>query len=421
MATEPATGRPGPLSGPTGASAGESAERPSDHITTTTRDPAALGAGIEIWLRDVLPAEAAPVVTDVVRPEGNGMSSETVLLTARWTADGRTVDHRCVGRIEPELGNVPVFPTYDLDHQFRGIALVGDATDVPLPEPLWFEPDARVIGAPFFLMRRVDGLVPPDVLPYTFGDNWTFDATNEQRARMQRSAVDALTGIHAITPEEHDLGFLAHATPGATSLERHLAHWERYLDWVVGDERSSLLDACFAWLRDHLPVEGVDTGVARLSWGDARVGNMLFADFEAVGVLDWEMAGVAPPEVDLGWMAYLHRFFQDLATDMGAPGLPGFLRPVDLAARYAELTGRTPGDLRWPMAYAAMRHGVIMRRVTERSIAFGEAVRPDDIDDLIIHRRTLREMLDGTYWDRVALDLAAEPPSPWSKRWILPP
>jgi aminoglycoside phosphotransferase (APT) family kinase protein len=172
---------------------------------------------------------------------------------------------------------------------------------------------------------------------------------------------------------------------------------------VVGDERSPLLDACFAWLRDHLPVEGVDTGGARLAWGDARVGNMLFADFEVVGVLDWEMAGVAPPEVDLGWMAYLHRFFQDLATDMGAPGLPDFLRPVDLAADYTELTGRTPGDLRWPVAYAAMRHGVIMRRVTERSIAFGEAVRPHDVDDLIIHRRTLRETLDGTYWDGVAL------------------
>ena len=59
------------------------------------------------------------------------------------------------------------------------------------------------------------------------------------------------------------------------------------------------------------------------------------------------------------------------------------------------------GDLRWHMAYAAMRHGVIMRRVTERSIHFGEAVRPESIDDLIIHGATLRSMLDGTYWDDV--------------------
>ena len=49
-----------------------------------------------------------------------------------------------------------------------------------------------------------------------------------------------------------------------------------------------------------------------------------------------------------------------------------------------------------------MRHGVIMRRVTERSIFFGEAERPADIDDLIIHRATLSAMLDGTYWEGVA-------------------
>jgi len=158
-----------------------------------------------------------------------------------------------------------------------------------------------------------------------------------------------------------------------------------------------------AWLRDHLPTEGVDTGSARLSWGDARIGNMMFADFEVVAVLDWEMVGIAPPEVDLGWMAYLHLFFQDLTTGLGADGLPDFMRPVDLAAAYAEVSGRLPGDLTWHLAYAAMRHGIIMRRVTERSILFGEAARPDDVDDMIVHRATLRAMLDGSYWDTIAL------------------
>ncbi len=374
------------------------------HITTTTRDRATLGTSIEAWLLGRLPEGASPTVTEVVRPERNGMSSETVLFTARWDDGDGPEDHACVARIEPELDKVPVFPTYDLDLQFQVMSLVREATDVAVPEPLWFEGDAQVIGAPFFVMRRVDGEVPPDVMPYTFGDCWTFDATPEDRARMQRSAVEALAGVHTVTPADHDLDFLRYDVAGATSLEQHLASWEAYLAWVVGDEeRSPLLDECFAWLRANLPVEGTDTGEARLSWGDARVGNMLFADFEVVGVLDWEMAGVAPPEVDLGWMAYLHLFFQDLATDLGAPGLPDFLRPVDLAAAYTEVTGRTPGDLRWHIAYAAMRHGVIMRRVTERAVLFGEAVRPDDLDDMIIHRATLRSMLDGSYWDHMAV------------------
>jgi aminoglycoside phosphotransferase (APT) family kinase protein len=130
---------------------------------------------------------------------------------------------------------------------------------------------------------------------------------------------------------------------------------------------------------------------------------MMFRDHQVVAVFDWEMAAVAPPEVDIGWMCYLHLFFQDLAVQMGVSGLPEMFRPVDVAASYAAHSGRPPGDLTWHIAFAAMRHGVIMRRVTERSIFFGEAESPDDIDDLIIHRDSLRAMLDGSYWAGVAL------------------
>ena len=121
-------------------------------------------------------------------------------------------------------------------------------------------------------------------------------------------------------------------------------------------------------------------------------------------MLDWEMAAVAPPEVDLGWLCYLHLFFHDLATDLGAPGLPDLFRPVDVARRLRPgrpATSRV--DLTWFVAFAAIRHGAIMRRVTERAVFFGEAAMPDDVDDLIIHRASLRGMLDGTYWDGVAL------------------
>ena len=378
-----------------GGAASLSAER----ITVSTRDQAELGARICTWLAGQLPEGADPEVVDIVKPEGNGMSSDTLLFTARWTEDGRPTERRFVARIEPELDKVPVFPTYDLEMQFRVMALVGEHTDVPVPETLWFEADGSVIGAPFFVMARVDGEVPRDVLPYTFPDpNWVLDATPEQRAAMERSAVAALAGIHEITPDTHDLSFLEVDAPGATSLERHLAHWERYLEWVTADERSPLLDACFAWLRANLPDRPDEP---RLSWGDARIGNMLFADHEVAAVLDWEMAAVAPPEVDLGWMAYLHLFFQDLTTDLGAEGLPDFMAPATLVARYREASGREVGDLTWSIAYAAMRHGVIMRRVTERAVLFGEAVRPADVDEMIIHRETLRQMLDGSYWARI--------------------
>jgi aminoglycoside phosphotransferase (APT) family kinase protein len=372
----------------------------AERITTSTRDPGAMREQFQAWLRATLPDGNAAEVVELTSPESNGMSSETLLVTARWNEDGATVERRLVARVEPPATDYPVFTTYDMDMQFRVMRLVSEHTDVPIPGTHWYEPDPSVLGGSFFVMDRIDGLVPPDVLPYTFGDNWVFDGTEEARRTIQDSAVRAMAGIHSIRADAHDLSFLQLDQPGATSLERSLNQWKAYHQWVVQDTPSPLLDACFVWLTEHLPT---DTGPDAVSWGDGRIGNMMFRDNEVVAVLDWEMAAVAPPEVDLGWMCYLHLFFQDLAVQLGAPGLPDMFRPVDVAATYAEAAGHRVGDLKWHIAYAAMRHGVIMRRVTERSIFFGEAEAPADIDDLIIHRDTLRGMLDGTYWTGVAL------------------
>jgi len=372
----------------------------SDHITTTTRRPDETRARLQAWLAGTLGPDSHPVVTELSSPGSNGMSSETVLFTAGWDDHGVRSEHRLVARIEPPATAHPIFATYDLELQAKVMRLVAEHTAVPVPETLWYEPDPAPLGGPFFVMARVDGQVPPDVLPYTFGDNWVFDATEGERGALQESAVEALAGIHSITPARYDLGFLRPGPPGATSLERLVQRWKAYCAWVVKDAPSPLLASCFDWLEDHLPTE---VGADALSWGDSRIGNMMFRDHAVVAVLDWEMAAVAPPEVDLGWLCYLHRFFHDLATDLGGPGLPKMLRPVDVAASYARASGYAPVDLTWFVAFAAVRHGAIMRRVTERAILFGEAPRPEDVDDLIIHRQSLRSMLDGSYWSGVAL------------------
>jgi len=379
---------------------GASIEIDIEHITTSTRDLKEMTNQLHRWLSETLPAGSNPSITDVTRPAGNGMSSETLLFTGHWNEDGVPVERDLVVRIAPPSTAHPVFMTYDLDMQFRVMRLVREHTAAPVPETLWYEPDPAVLGGPFFVMARVDGLVPPDVLPYTFGDNWVFDGSDADRCTLQDSAIRAMAEIHTITPQQYDLVFLEHPAPGVTALEKSLNHWRDFHDSTVRGAPSPLLAECFAWLADNFPT---DLSGEALSWGDGRIGNMMFNDFEVVAVLDWEMAEVAPPEVDLGWMCYLHLFFQDLAVELGAPGLPGMLRPADVREAYAKVSGRTPGGLTWHIAYAAIRHGLIMRRIAERSIYFGEAIRPDDIDDLIMHRSTLVGMLDGSYWSGVAL------------------
>lgn len=385
--------RPGDT-GDTGPEIDHSAARPDE----SRRDPERTRVDLEAWLRRRLPA-ADPAVERVEVPSTNGMSSETILVDAVWDEGAGRTPQDLVARIAPEDTTVPVFETYDLESQFRVMQLVAERSDVPVPEVLWSEPDPAAIGSPFFVMRRAHGVVPPDVLPYDFGDNWLFDAAEEDQRRLEESTVSVLARLHAIEDPERSAPFLAADAPGDTPLRRHVALWRRYYDWVTSDgHRSPLVERCFDWLEANWPTE---EGAAVLSWGDARIGNVIYADFEPVAVLDWEMAGIAPREVDLGWMIFLHRFFEDIAASMGLPGMPHFLRRDRVAELYAAASGHEPRDLDFHTMYAALRHGVIMSQVQRRAIAFGQAEMPDDVDDLIMHRATLEAMLEGAYWDGV--------------------
>jgi aminoglycoside phosphotransferase (APT) family kinase protein len=115
-------------------------------------------------------------------------------------------------------------------------------------------------------------------------------------------------------------------------------------------------------------------------------------------VLDWEMAGFGPREIDLAWFIFLHRFFEDLTAQYGMPGMPEFLQRDRVAAEYERVSGHTPRDLDFFTMYAALRHGIVMSRVQRRAIHFGEAEMPADIDDLIMHKATLEAMVAGSYW-----------------------
>jgi aminoglycoside phosphotransferase (APT) family kinase protein len=98
-------------------------------------------------------------------------------------------------------------------------------------------------------------------------------------------------------------------------------------------------------------------------------------------------------------MIFIHRFFEDIVHLLELPGMPHFMRLEDVCETYERLTGYTPKDMRWYLVYAALRHGVVMSRVTRRAVAFGEAAMPEDPDDLIMHKSTLYAMIDGSYWD----------------------
>ena len=182
---------------PSEVSTGTMPAAPEMH--TSSRDRDTLGRQLEAWMAGVLPAGADPEVHEARGRDTNGMSSDTVLFRASWLdPEGKRTDHDLVARIAPDDADVPVFADYDLRRQFDAMRIVGELTDVPVPDVHWFEPGAHVVGSPFFVMDRVDGRVPPDVMPYNFGDSWLFDASRDDQAHLQTATVAAIAALHAI-------------------------------------------------------------------------------------------------------------------------------------------------------------------------------------------------------------------------------
>ncbi|MEU1985649.1 phosphotransferase family protein [Nocardia sp. NPDC019395] len=370
---------------------------PTEHmrLTTSERDLDTLSGQLTGWLQARVGADEPPVITSLSRPQSGGLSSASVLFDAQWKTAGAPRQGSYVARMVPEAGAFPVFRDYDLPLQYRILTEIADHTDVPVPRLRWLETDSDVCGAPFFVMDRVEGRIPGDNPPYVFA-GWLYDATVAERTELSRNTVDILARIHAIT--EPGRRFPELDGP-RSALRRHLAAQRDWYQWALVDDgfEIPLIERAFDWLERNFPD---DPGPDVLSWGDARPGNIIYEGCMPIAVLDWEMAALGPRELDLAWMIFLHRFFQDIATGFDMPGLPDFLRRDAVVAQYEQFSGHTVRNLDFHLTYAALRHAIVMARIKRRMIHMGEDTAPAELDDYIMHRATLEAMLDGTYgWD----------------------
>ena len=347
---------------------------------TSTRDLDDLRDRLVAWLAQRLPPGADPRVSEFEVPDSNGLSSETVLFDLTRRDSGRARVDRLVARLAPMASAVPVFPSYDLERQYRTLEGVAALSGVPVPRLRWLELDAGALGSPFFVMDRIDGQVPPDLMPYNIA-SWLTEATPAQRDHLQDETVRILADLHAIPQPTERFAFLSPAGTGSV-LERNVAEQWAYYEWVSAGTRQPLLERCFEWLRSHWPA---DEGAAVLSWGDSRIGNVIYRDFEPVAVLDWEMAGIGPPELEVGWMVYLHCMFEDMTSRYGLPGLPHFMRPDDAAATYERLSGRRLQDLDWFITYSCLQLAIVFLRTGQRAVRFGERPPASNADELLIN------------------------------------
>ncbi|NDK88525.1 phosphotransferase family protein [Gordonia desulfuricans] len=365
------------------------------HLQRSARDIAAFAD----TLSDHLAADSGvrPALTVDAGTDANGMSSETVMVDATWPSGHHPESERWVMRMQPRPEDIPVFDHYRLDHQYEVMSLLARTTGVPIPRVHHLKTTGAVLGSPFFLMERIDGLIPPDVMPYTFGTNWLFEATPEQQRRVQDSTIDRIAELHSITDAPTVFGFLDDEMPaGGDTLHRRLA-W--LADWYESSAasvgRSPLAEGALAWLTANLPADAAARPPV-LCWGDARIGNVIYEDFTPVALLDWEMACLGPRELDVSWLIFAHNVFQELADMAGLPGMPDLLREDDVRERYLERTGVELADLRWFSVFAGVVWCCVFLRAGARRVHFGEQPPPSDIDvEFFYHRNLLARLIEG--------------------------
>ena len=328
------------------------------------RDPEQIRGVLTEWMATQMPEASDVTITDLVVPQSSGFSNETFLLDASWTENGERVDAELVLRSQPVMSLL--FPEIDLvTQQYLSMKLLGEHSNVPVPRTRWAERDVSIIGGPFFMMDRLDGIVPGDAPPYT-ESGFVVDMNDEQRARWAYNGVEALTRVGKVDWQAAGFAHLDQKHHGALGPEQRRGYFQNYKNWAMKGEAHPVIDPAWDWLVANWPDDGE---FIELCWGDARPGNQMYGgpdNTEVIGVFDWEMVSLGNSESDLGWWLFLQQFSIESA---GATLLPGMLDRASTIALWEELMGRPANHVDFYEILAGFQFSLVMVKLAEMYVA----------------------------------------------------
>ncbi len=334
-------------------------------VGSGAREDVEVRAGIAHWLDDfgIITAGTHEIVGGpftigpLSRP-ATGLSSDTSFVTAT-TTDGQ--EHDLVVRLAPAGDGL--FRRYDLGAQVLTQNAL-DRSGIPTAAPARFEADRSWLGDPFMVMPRIPGRVV-DTRPSYLQAGWLADSDPSFQTALLEDFLHTLAELHQLNP-----AFDA----AAVSVADAFAGACDYLDWAAtGGEIPKYLVEARAWCSREVPVSTSSTSVL---WGDVQFANCVFTEAGAVAaLLDFELAGAGPAEMDLGWFLALH----DMTANLAGGDLPGFGDRRSMVASYETALGRGVESLEWYEMFALLRSGSIMVRMARLLSRQG-------IDDGWLHR-----------------------------------
>ncbi len=277
---------------------------------------------------------AATVVIDGLRKLAGGASREL------WAFDAEIDGERLALVLRRDPGDTTL-QTQRRD-EFR-VQVAACAAGVPVPRPYWLAEDASELGAPAYVMARIDG--------ETLARRLLRDATYANaRAALPAQLGAILARIHAIDITTPELGCLAAPPPEQSPAAAELERYEQLYQGLA-PEPHPVFELALRWLRRHQPA---NTRRA-LVHGDYRLGNVIVGPEGARAILDWELAHIGDPAEDLGWLCVR-------AWRFGGP-LPvgGIGTREALLAAYEAAGGEpiAPARLRFWEVFGNLKWGVI--------------------------------------------------------------
>ncbi len=306
-----------------------------------TLDEAALGA----WLSGRLPGADGRVA---VRQFPGGHSNLTYCLDV----GGREYVLR-----RPPLG--PVAPTaHDMTREYRVLSAIWRIFP-PAPRPYALCEDPSVIGAPFYVMERRHGLVIRTAVPPEVGEDPAC------RRRVSAAVVDTLAALHAVDWAAAGLAGLGRP---AGFVERQVRGWAERYERARTRDIPAIRDLA-GWLAERIPPSPAPV----LLHNDYKLDNLLLDRADpgrVVAVLDWEMATLGDPLVDLGLLLCYW-------ADPGDPPArrqaitqvtaePGFFTRAEVQARYAAATGRDLSRIAFYETFALYKVAVVVQQIYVR-------------------------------------------------------
>ncbi|MBF6619371.1 MAG: phosphotransferase family protein [Patulibacter sp.] len=299
---------------------------PDSACDSPTVVPEALASWLSSALSDPGPFDLVPLT--------GGNSNETLILTGR--------DRRWIMRRPPAAAIAPSAHNMEREHQIL-VALAG--TEVPAPGPAAVCSDPAVAGGPFLVMEAVDGHAITDRVPADYPDE------PGTVAAIGVAAIDALAALHAAPWAEIGLeGFGRHEG----FLDRQVGRWSSQLE-RYRHRPLPYFDEIAGWLEAHRPA----TFAPGIMHGDFHLDNVLLTpgpQIAPAAIIDWEMATIGDPLLDLG--LFLAFWGSDRPEQPAMPHvqavsrLPGTCSREHLAARYAARSERSIDDLPWYMTLA---------------------------------------------------------------------